>query len=67
MNATEKQLGELIDRCSACRIPIKGLTGAATHDYLLKQLSFCSEKCLKMYIDDPAKFSEFVDDEELEA
>jgi YHS domain-containing protein len=62
----EIQHGEHADVCDVCRIPIKHLTHAVTKEYLGKLLTFCSEKCLKQYFDDPALFADFEDDEGLE-
>lgn len=62
----EVQFGEHADECDVCRAPIEDLTSAVTQEYLGKVLTFCSDVCLKRYLDDPALFAEFPDDEALE-
>ncbi|MBI5369886.1 hypothetical protein HZA85_01695 [Candidatus Uhrbacteria bacterium] len=62
----EMSLGEQTNECDVCHIPIMDLTQAVTREYLGKLLTFCSEKCLKRYLEDPALFADFEEDEELE-
>lgn len=52
--------------CDICHASITDSTHVVTREYLGKLLTFCSKKCLKQYLDDPALFAEFEEDEELE-
>lgn len=62
----EVHMGEHADECDVCHAPIDDLSAAVTKEYLGKVLTFCSDDCLKRYLDDPALFAEFPDDEALE-
>lgn len=59
-------LGEHYDECDVCSVPITDLSQAFTTEYGGKVLTFCSEKCFKRYLEDPALYAEFEDDEGLE-
>ncbi|MBI2473424.1 YHS domain-containing protein [Candidatus Uhrbacteria bacterium] len=66
MNVIEHEVGELIDECDVCGLPIENLDEVITQDYGGKLLSFCSQSCFDLYLEDPARYAEFEDDQEVE-
>lgn len=62
----EIQLGAHADECDVCHVPIDDLSAGVTQEFLGKVLTFCSDLCLKRYIDDPELFAEYPEDEVLE-
>jgi YHS domain-containing protein len=59
-------LGERYDECDVCAVPITDVSQAFSTEYGGKVLTFCSELCFKRYLEDPAVYAEFEDDERLE-
>ncbi|HAU65802.1 MAG: hypothetical protein UT30_C0010G0022 [Candidatus Uhrbacteria bacterium GW2011_GWF2_39_13] len=66
MNSIEHEVGEFINECDVCGLPIKKLEEAMTKEYGGKLLSFCSQPCYNLYLEDPARYAEFEDDQEME-
>lgn len=67
MNAVKQlHLGEYYDECDVCIALITDLSQAFTTENSGKVLTFCSERCFKRYLEDPALYAEFEDDEGLE-
>ena len=64
--AKQLHLGEQVDECDVCTAPVTDLSQAFTTEYGEKVLTFCSQKCFKRYLEDPALYAEFQDDEVLE-
>ncbi len=60
------ELGEHGDFCDVCRNPLVDLGHAVTREYLGKVLQFCSDKCLKRYLEDPELYAGFTEEEALE-
>ena len=63
---SEMTLGDHVDTCDVCQIPIDDIASAVTHESMGKILTFCSEGCLKQYIEDPGMYAEYDDDVSLE-
>jgi len=62
MTSEPSQLGEQIDQCDVCEVPMEEIAEPMTTELGKKLLSFCTEKCYKQYLEDPAAYAEFEDD-----
>lgn len=65
MASVHHQIGEHLDVCNVCRRPIHDLSQAETREYGMVLLTFCSAPCLARYLEDPAHYAEFADDDDL--
>lgn len=65
-SAKQLHLGEHIDECDVCKSPIEDLSKAFTSEYGGTLLTFCSNTCFNRYLEDPAIYAEFQDDDLLE-
>lgn len=54
------------DACHVCQIHIPNFARAITREEMGKIYPFCSEKCLKKYLEDPELYSDFGEEEALE-
>lgn len=66
MNVKEMELGKHADICDVCELPLKHIEHPFTAEYQGKVLSFCSATCYEKYLEDPAQYAQFEDDEGLE-
>lgn len=63
MTAMKPQLGEKIDECDVCDVPIESVEKPFVADFKDKVYSFCSERCFREFTEDPLKYTSFGDEE----
>ena len=66
MAAMKPQLGEKIDECDVCDVPIAKVEKPFLADFKDKVYSFCSERCFEEFTKDPMKYTSFEDDDIVE-
>ena len=63
MTAMKPQLGETIDECNVCGVPIASVEKPFIADFKDKVYSFCSERCFQEFTKDPMKYTPFEEEE----
>lgn len=63
MDCIDEQFDDRDDICVVCKMPAgDNVLSSISTEYQGQIISFCSDRCYKRYLEDPAHYVEFEDD-----